>query len=316
MFGQRFDGPVPAGIPGLEEYRLRVWLFSPNPDGLFADANPAEACLGSGLVAPHAYEKALHEVLGVFSVDPELVRDVLDVPAELHIRTNDLSGQAEVWVGARSFDWSSTEGGTAASTKSAATVVPLQAPDWTGESSFSFPSTAYPFSWVSDRREYVDWWRRGMGVGADVIRHNPDLVLDFDPPVGGTGFGYRFTSPDFVLEATATDTLPVDLTNSLRYWHESPRGMGLVREWVDAGRGVELPPGAVIVTPTPGTPLAELLRACDPGPTPGSCTANRGIVITSHAPWAWTASVSREWWNPRHAAAKDDALLNFSGGGV
>jgi hypothetical protein len=302
LFGQRFRGPFPSTVPGFQQYRLRVWLYSSNPDGVFADANPLEACVASGLVAPHAYEQNLHEVFGVFSVDPEVARDVLEIPDELRIRVNELSGKTVVWVGGRSSEWSGIDDGAATSTALAAAFVPLQAPDWTGESSFSaFPTAGYPFSFVVDRHDYVEWWRSQTGVGSDVIRYASSLSFHFQPTVSETGPGYRFNSADFVLDATVTDPLPLDVTNSFRFWHESPRGMALVREWIEGGRGMMLPPGAVTVTPTPGTPLAELLADCNPGRTAGSCAADHGFVVTTNlgARFASTASVSREWWNPR-----------------
>ncbi len=302
MFGQRFRGPFATAVPGLRESRLRVWLSSANPAGVFADANPLEACLASGLVAPHAYEENVHLVFGVFSVDPGAVRHVLGVPPELQIRVGEPSGQAAVWVGGRSFKWSGSENAAATSASLAATFVPLLAPDSAGESSFSpFPTAVYPFSWVNDRHDYVLWWRHQTGVGSDVIRHSSSLTFEFEPMVLRTGPGYRFSSPDFLLEATVTDPIPFDVTNSSRYWHESPRGTALVREWVEGGRGMMLPARGVTVTPTPGTPLAELLRDCNPGPTMGSCAADQGFVVTTAAGarWVWTASVSREWWNPR-----------------
>ncbi len=45
LFGQAFDGPMPAHHPGMEtHYDLHVWLWKDNPSGLFAMWNPEVTC--------------------------------------------------------------------------------------------------------------------------------------------------------------------------------------------------------------------------------------------------------------------------------
>ncbi len=45
LFGQRFDGPMPAHHPGMEEhYDLHVWLWKDNPSGMFSAWNPNVVC--------------------------------------------------------------------------------------------------------------------------------------------------------------------------------------------------------------------------------------------------------------------------------
>lgn len=48
IFGQPFDGPMEGHHPllpaGLHHYDLHVWLFKPNPAGLFSPTNPALTC--------------------------------------------------------------------------------------------------------------------------------------------------------------------------------------------------------------------------------------------------------------------------------
>ena len=45
MFGRPFDGPMPGHGPGEPvHYDLHVWLFSANPDGVFAPFNPRVTC--------------------------------------------------------------------------------------------------------------------------------------------------------------------------------------------------------------------------------------------------------------------------------
>ena len=45
LFGQSFQGPMPAHHPGMEtHYDLHVWLWQDNPNGLFALWNPTVTC--------------------------------------------------------------------------------------------------------------------------------------------------------------------------------------------------------------------------------------------------------------------------------
>ena len=45
MFGRGFDGPMPGHGPGEPvHYDLHVWLFTANPDGVFAPFNPRVTC--------------------------------------------------------------------------------------------------------------------------------------------------------------------------------------------------------------------------------------------------------------------------------
>ena len=45
VFGQELDGPMPGHSPGQpEHYDLHVWLFEPNPSGVFALFNPRLNC--------------------------------------------------------------------------------------------------------------------------------------------------------------------------------------------------------------------------------------------------------------------------------
>jgi hypothetical protein len=45
LFGQPFDGPMPGHSPTMPiHYDLHVWLFADNPDGTFAQFNPAVSC--------------------------------------------------------------------------------------------------------------------------------------------------------------------------------------------------------------------------------------------------------------------------------
>jgi hypothetical protein len=51
LFGRPFDGPMEGHEPlmpaGLHHYDLHVWLFKPNPDGLFNATNPDVKCEGA-----------------------------------------------------------------------------------------------------------------------------------------------------------------------------------------------------------------------------------------------------------------------------
>ncbi|MBA2720346.1 MAG: hypothetical protein H0U52_14075 [Chloroflexi bacterium] len=45
VFGTPFDGPMPGHGPGMPvHYDLHVWLAERNPNGLFAQWNPAISC--------------------------------------------------------------------------------------------------------------------------------------------------------------------------------------------------------------------------------------------------------------------------------
>jgi hypothetical protein len=50
LFGQPFDGPMeghpPTQPPDLHHYDLHVWLFKPNPAGMFKPFNPNVKCPG------------------------------------------------------------------------------------------------------------------------------------------------------------------------------------------------------------------------------------------------------------------------------
>jgi hypothetical protein len=50
LFGQAFDGPMEGHEPllpqGLHHYDLHVWLWKPNPAGLFSPTNPLVKCSG------------------------------------------------------------------------------------------------------------------------------------------------------------------------------------------------------------------------------------------------------------------------------
>jgi hypothetical protein len=52
LFGQRFDGPMEGHEPllpaGLHHYDLHVWLFKPNPAGVFNAVNPHVKCPKTG----------------------------------------------------------------------------------------------------------------------------------------------------------------------------------------------------------------------------------------------------------------------------
>ena len=45
IFGRPFDGPMLGHAPGMPiHYDLHVWVAERNPEGLFAQWNPAIAC--------------------------------------------------------------------------------------------------------------------------------------------------------------------------------------------------------------------------------------------------------------------------------
>ena len=45
LLGQRFQGPMAGHVPGMPwHYDLHVWAWAPNPNGMFAQWNPALGC--------------------------------------------------------------------------------------------------------------------------------------------------------------------------------------------------------------------------------------------------------------------------------
>lgn len=52
LFGRKFDGPMeghaPIMPPSLHHWDLHVWLWKPNPSGMFTSTNPAIKCPARG----------------------------------------------------------------------------------------------------------------------------------------------------------------------------------------------------------------------------------------------------------------------------
>jgi len=61
LFGRPFDGPMEGHHPlmptGLHHYDLHVWLFKPNPAGLFSATNPTVKCSGYSYSPPEEAPK-------------------------------------------------------------------------------------------------------------------------------------------------------------------------------------------------------------------------------------------------------------------
>lgn len=299
LFGRQFDGPAPPPTPVTPwRYELRVWLFSANPDGLFAPVNPAEACTGADLVAPHTSGENCHEVDALFTVPAETVRSVGRIPDEFTLRGEDDKGGGTAEIAVRTIfcEPYNVPGATKATSKVTLLDAGVKPPDWAGD---DFCCSRYLLRLVTDNRALAGWWQRETGAGSDTVAHADDLERQFNPPVGMTG-KYVFTSPDFTLSAIVTNSLPAWLPPiSARFWFATPRGMGQGHLWHFTARAGS---ARADVTPTPGTALADMLRGCDPGPTPGSCAADQGSVLT----WrrnAVTATFSQDWWNPRDDGA-------------
>ncbi len=54
MFGQTFQGPMPGHVPGMPwHYDLHVWIWRPNPSGMFAQWNPSISCQAAGAGGGH-----------------------------------------------------------------------------------------------------------------------------------------------------------------------------------------------------------------------------------------------------------------------
>lgn len=49
LFGQTFQGPMPGHDPGMPwHFDLHVWIWRPNPSGMFFPWNPAISCTSAG----------------------------------------------------------------------------------------------------------------------------------------------------------------------------------------------------------------------------------------------------------------------------
>ncbi len=297
LFGRRFDGPVAGPLPGVGAFRLRVWLFSDAPGGLFAWANSAEACDAEGTVTPDAVVRGVcHEVAAIVPVRAATVRRVGRVPPEIRLRgeNEDGSGDTALSVGAFSCEHVVLRDGTAIEDLLfAETVAPVYAPDWEGPDDLG--SSRWLIRVVYSSRRYAGAQREAMGIGTDVVGYSPNVVSGFEPTVGRTG-SYSFTSPEFALRATVTDTVPSLRPYFLRIWRDGTRGMGYYHVWV---KDLTIGPAVIEVSPEPRTPLGQMV-GCNSAAT--SCPSIRasGSVVTFGGAVRMTAQ--DEWWNPRDAA--------------
>lgn len=295
LFGRRFRGPVAGTIPGLEHYRLRVWLFSEGPQGVFAEAHPAEACDSGGPVAPHSTFIGCQEV-GVSLFFPAArVREIAKIPDDFRLEGEDDEGGGTTGVTAAGFscDRVILEDGTEVSDLRFAEVwANVQAPDWEGVGNNG--ASRYLLRMTFNDLGFARSLRRGMGVGSGVLGHSPDVAREFDSIVGLTG-DYAFSSPEFTIRATVTEPVAHGRPVFVRIWREGRRGMGTFHAWVG-----NVAFGAAVgeVIPTPGTLLAELVGcdsdadACDP-------ILTGGFHVTFD-PAPYTTTVLQEMWNPRH----------------
>jgi hypothetical protein len=295
LFGRRFDGPVAGPIPGIREYRLRVWAFSDAPGGLFASANSAEACTADAAVTPDAVvDGACYEVGAIVPVPAATAREVGRVPPEIRLRgeNEDGSGDTVLSVGAFSCEKAVLRDGTVIENLLfAETAAPVYAPDWEGPDDLGF--SRWLIRVVYSNEHYAKTQRGAMGIGTDVVDHSPALAGRFEPIAGRTG-SYSFSSPEFVLRATVTDTVPTLRPAFVRIWRKGTQGMGYYHVWVD---DLAIGPAVIDLTPKPGTPLGEMV-GCDAAAE--SCEALRtgGTVVEFRG--AVKMTTQRDWWNPRH----------------
>lgn len=292
LFGRQFE-PADDGFASV--YRLRVWLFSDNPAGLFAPANPAEGCTAAGLVAPDLTVEGCHEVHGIFDVDVELLREA-GVPGQFRLRgqEEDGGGTAELLVGGFACDAATLAGGATAPSPLLFTHVEamIDPPNWGPFDLFGV--SRYEFRVFVNDSDVAKTARRLTGMDQEVITHSPDLVRVVTPMEATTDLtdngsrcatvcDYRFESPDFLLTATINDALPTVPTASLHFLRETPRGLGSFNVLID---DLGLGAANVLVTPVPGTTLARLLN-CETNPCV-PVRPKRGAVATFDGALTWT----------------------------
>lgn len=294
LFGRSFDGPAPGRAPAMPwRYLLRVWLFSPNPEGLFAQANPTEACTGADLVVPHVVGEDCHEVHSFFLVEASKVRPF--VPDAFTLRV-DGDGRVQIAVRTMGCRRHYTPLGNKDDVKITLLDAQVEPPDWPGDGT---DVSLYLFGLVIDNQAFVEWAHEETG-DVETVAFSDQLERDLTAVVGATG-DYVFRSPDFLVEATVAETAPPAPAHlppvSGRAWFETPRGMGYAKIWHPSARIGGSTDARV--TPVQGTLLAELL-GCAAGA--GSCEpvpADLGAVLTWDRNAAW-ATVFEEFWNPRH----------------
>jgi hypothetical protein len=296
LFGRRFDGPVAGPVPGIREYRLRVWMFSDAPGGLFASANSTEACDADTAVAPDAVvDGTCHEVGAIVPAPAATVREVGRLPPEIRLRgeNEDGSGDTALSVGAFSCEKVMLRDGTVIEDLLfAETAAPVYAPDWDGPDDLG--SSRWLIRVVYINEHYAKIQRGEMAIGTDVVGYSPTIADRFDRAIGPTG-DYSFSSPEFVLRATVSDTVPSARPAFIRIWRKGTKGMGYYHVWA---HDLAVGPAVIDVTPEPGTPLGEMVgcdhsaESCAPIATIGTAAAFGGAVAIT---------AQHDWWNPRNA---------------
>jgi hypothetical protein len=248
LFGRPFDGPLPGRTPGAAwRYELRVWLWSDNPAGRFARANPAEACRMGDIDKPEVAYEDCHEVNGVARVDEERLRTVTGLPSSYDV-VGGPDGGARVLLGAITCQ---KVNGVAASFFFFSPLV---------ESPFGYRGdiccSRYLWKWATDNREYADRIRAGTNISHGDVLHDEGLRVTFDPVVGGTDPQYRAEIPSLRAElaGTATEDAP-GVPVSLYFFRPVPQG---VRQLWFHGDDVRIRPARAALTLADDSPLAPL----------------------------------------------------------
>lgn len=295
LFGRIFDGPFPSRASGMALYRLRAWLFSTNPDGMFAHANVTEACSAATLVASDgALEKCI-EVNAHVSVSVDAVRRAGRIPEEFQIEGQDDTqkggGTTPLFVGAFQCRQTTLKDDVVANNLVFSEVAAhLEAPDWEGVDGLR---SDWPIRFFMDNRAIADSWREHTGADPDVFIYSPDVELAVTPTTAKTN-RFAFRSPEFDMLGDVPETSPAGVPVLAGFWRQGSAGVGRIQFWIDEANFVA---AVVEVVPRRGGLLAELVGcdaeadSCEPIPGGIAATFDRGPFRTY---------IERNFWNPRH----------------
>lgn len=296
LFGHPFEGPSPSRLPGIEVFRLRVWLFSDNPDELFASANPTEACDAPSIIAPHGTLEDCFEVnTGTFA-PVDRVREVGRIPKEFRLEGERLGdepleggGMTRLFIGAFHCGRVILEDGVVVQNLVFSEVTaPLQAPDWEGVG-----RNDWPIRFFINDRAVAESWRKRMGIQRGVIVYSPDVDLAVSDIVGAAR-ELTFSSPEFETVGHVTSTVPAGPPIFPRFWREGASGVGTFEFWIDE---VDFGAARADFIPKPGGVLAELVGcetnadSCDP--------ISGGLAVTFEVA-SYRTDVKTDLWNPRN----------------
>lgn len=289
LFGQRFEDPAPD--EPTPRYRLRVWLFSENPDGMFAAANPREACNDQTLRGRHGTFDGCLETTLTMSVPAVRVRQFGAVPSELRL-VGEETGLALVSAAVfRCRSFTIEQGLSIPNLSFQYVYAHLKAPDWVGPDDLA---TRYPLRMLTGDGPVSASWRHGMHVGAEAIEYMPDLLTEVRT-VLGVGATVTSTSSELRINALAITPPPTGLPVYVRSPRPGSQGMGHFSVWVRDARSA---PATGTLQARIGSTFAHIL-GCTPSADPTWCrpVSSAGLnIVFGHAKYR-TYSES-DFWTP------------------